>query len=109
MIQLSVNNNVEGGFWIQVAFGILLFVYFPNLDPYPGYTPLRTETSEDYEYEELPGGENICPERHANLFDSMSLYTSHSHHLDLVMYMQFYLIVRITTASLISFLHLRSI
>ncbi|KAG2290989.1 hypothetical protein Bca52824_037658 [Brassica carinata] len=54
---------------VQVAFGTLLFVYFPNLDPYPGYTPLRTETSEDYEYEELPGGEQICPERHASLFD----------------------------------------
>ncbi|KAJ4879998.1 ABC transporter C family member 1 [Raphanus sativus] len=54
---------------VQVAFGTLLFVYFPNLDPYPGYAPLRTETSEDYEYEELSGGEQICPERHANLFD----------------------------------------
>ncbi|KAH0893798.1 hypothetical protein HID58_056227 [Brassica napus] len=55
---------------VQVAFGTLLFVYFPNLDPYPGYTPLRTETSEDYEYEELPGGEQICPERHARIFFS---------------------------------------
>lgn len=72
MMQLSSDNDVEGGFWIQVAFGTLLFVYFPNLDPYPGYTPVGTETSEDYEYEELPGGEQICPERHANLFDSMS-------------------------------------
>ncbi|KAL0790594.1 hypothetical protein Bca101_006840 [Brassica carinata] len=55
---------------VQVAFGTLLFVYFPNLDPYPGYAPLRTETSEDYEYEELPGGEQICPERHARIFFS---------------------------------------
>ncbi|WZZ16208.1 hypothetical protein YC2023_109297 [Brassica napus] len=55
---------------VQVAFGTLLFVYFPNLDPYAGYTPVPAETSEDYEYEELPGGEQICPERHANLFDS---------------------------------------
>uniref|UniRef100_M4EUA3 ABC-type xenobiotic transporter n=1 Tax=Brassica campestris TaxID=3711 RepID=M4EUA3_BRACM len=54
---------------VQVAFGTLLFVYFPNLDPYAGYTPVPAETSEDYEYEELPGGEQICPERHANLFD----------------------------------------
>jgi hypothetical protein len=74
------------------------------LDPYPGYTPVGTENSEDYEYEELPGGENICPERHANLFDSMLLYTSHS-------LLCFYrcisiLIVRIATASFITFLHL---
>lgn len=92
---------------IQVAFGTLLFVYFPNLDPYPGYAPLRTETSEDYEYEELPGGEQICPERHANLFDSRSpLPTSHFHPVDLVMYILFYFIVRITTESLISALYL---
>lgn len=73
MIQLYF-DSVDGGFWIQVAFGTLLFVYFPNLDPYAGYTPVPAETSEDYEYEELPGGEQICPERHANLFDSRSLY-----------------------------------
>lgn len=65
---------IQLAFEFQVAFGTLLFVYFPNLDPYPGYTPVPTETSEDYEYEELPGGEQICPERHANLIDSMSLY-----------------------------------
>ncbi|XP_010522092.1 PREDICTED: ABC transporter C family member 2 [Tarenaya hassleriana] len=53
---------------IQVLFGILLFVHLPDLDPYPGYTPLRVETVDDYEYEELPSGEQICPETRANLF-----------------------------------------
>ncbi|KAL8152436.1 hypothetical protein V2J09_010196 [Rumex salicifolius] len=49
---------------IQGLFGVLLFVYVPNLDPYPGYTPLRDDVIENTEYEELPGTEQICPERH---------------------------------------------
>ncbi|GKV52727.1 hypothetical protein SLEP1_g59297 [Rubroshorea leprosula] len=53
---------------VQVLFGILLLVYLPDLDPYPGYTPMRTELVDEAEYEELPGGEQICPEKHANIF-----------------------------------------
>ncbi|KAH7654349.1 Xenobiotic-transporting ATPase protein [Dioscorea alata] len=53
----------------QLVFGILLVVYVPNLDPYPGYTPIRNEVvSDNTAYEPLPGGEQICPERHANVF-----------------------------------------
>ena len=52
-------------------FGILLLVYIPTLDPYPGYNPIRTELVTDAAYEELPGGELICPERHVNIFSSM--------------------------------------
>ncbi|KAH9747885.1 ABC transporter C family member 2 [Citrus sinensis] len=52
----------------QALFGLLLLVYVPELDPYPGYTPMRTELVDDAEYEELPGGEQICPERQANIF-----------------------------------------
>ncbi|KAL6214047.1 hypothetical protein ACLB2K_013485 [Fragaria x ananassa] len=52
----------------QVLFGILLAVYVPNLVPYPGYTPIQTESIDDAAYEELPGGEHICPERQANIF-----------------------------------------
>ncbi|KAM6551936.1 hypothetical protein CsatB_001744 [Cannabis sativa] len=51
----------------QVLFGLLLLVYVPQLDPYPGYTPLQTESIDDAAYEELPAGEQICPERHANI------------------------------------------
>ena len=54
-------------------FGVLLLVYVPHLDPYPGYTPMRNESLDDAAYEELPGGEHISPERHANLFSSMYL------------------------------------
>lgn len=57
----------------QVLFGILLFVHVPNLDPYPGYMPLGSETVDEYEYEELSEGQQICPERHANIFDGMSV------------------------------------
>ncbi|CAN1821617.1 ABC transporter C family member 2 [Linum perenne] len=56
---------------VQVLFGILLLMYFPDKVPYPGYTPVRTDTSDDNEYEELPGGENICPERHVNIFSNI--------------------------------------
>ncbi|GAV87979.1 ABC_tran domain-containing protein/ABC_membrane domain-containing protein [Cephalotus follicularis] len=53
--------------FFQVLFGILLLVYVPNLDPYPGYTPMRSDFIDEAEYEELPGGEQICPERHASI------------------------------------------
>ncbi|CAK9321250.1 unnamed protein product [Citrullus colocynthis] len=53
--------------FVQALFGVLLVAYVPNLDPYPGHTPLNSE-SVDVEYEELPEGEHICPERRANLF-----------------------------------------
>nr|VDD06414.1 unnamed protein product [Brassica oleracea] len=56
---------------VQVLFGILLFVHLPNLDPYPGYMPLGSETVDDHEYEELSEGQQICPERHANIFDKI--------------------------------------
>lgn len=56
---------------MQLIFGILLLFYVPNLDPYPGYTPVRSDVHVDNtQYELLPGGEQICPERHANIFSS---------------------------------------
>lgn len=42
----------------------------PSLDPYPGHTPLSSESIDVAEYEKLPDGEDICPERHVNLFSS---------------------------------------
>lgn len=57
--------------FVQGLFGVLLLVYLPNLDPYPGYTPIRPEQIEDIEYEELPGGEQICPERHVNILSKI--------------------------------------
>ncbi|KAL7212551.1 hypothetical protein ACSBR2_015280 [Camellia fascicularis] len=57
-----------GEVFVQVLFGVLFLVYFPSMDPYPGYTPIRTESFDDTEYEELPGGEQICPEKNANIF-----------------------------------------
>uniref|UniRef100_A0A6N2MXC4 ABC-type xenobiotic transporter n=1 Tax=Salix viminalis TaxID=40686 RepID=A0A6N2MXC4_SALVM len=56
---------------VQGLFGILLLVYVPDLDPYPGYTPMQTESVDDAEYEELPGGEYMCPERHANIISTI--------------------------------------
>lgn len=56
---------------MQVLFGILLAGYVPNLDPYPGYTPIRTESVDDAAYSELPGGEYECPERRGSVFSSM--------------------------------------
>ncbi|KAJ0927376.1 putative ABC-type xenobiotic transporter [Helianthus annuus] len=56
---------------IQVLFGLCLLVYLPILDPYPGYSPIRDESLDDAEYEELAGGEEICPERHTNIISSI--------------------------------------
>ncbi|KAK9267317.1 hypothetical protein L1049_009740 [Liquidambar formosana] len=56
---------------VQVLFGVLLLLYVPDLDPYPGYTPMHTESMDNTEYEELPGGEQICPERHVNIFSKI--------------------------------------
>ncbi|KAJ8627273.1 hypothetical protein MRB53_020580 [Persea americana] len=54
---------------MQALFGILLLVYVPGLDPYPGYIPMGNEvTIDESEYEQLPGGEQVCPERHASIF-----------------------------------------
>ncbi|KAJ9691129.1 hypothetical protein PVL29_013349 [Vitis rotundifolia] len=58
--------------FFQVLFGILLLFYVPDLDPYPGYTPMWTGSVDDAEYEEIPGGEQICPERHANIFSRIT-------------------------------------
>lgn len=56
----------------QFLFGILLLFYVPNLDPFPGYNPIRAEVFVDNtEYEPLTGGEQICPERHVNLFSKI--------------------------------------
>ncbi|XP_030512710.2 ABC transporter C family member 12-like isoform X7 [Rhodamnia argentea] len=52
----------------QVLYGILLFVYVPNLDPCPGYTMIPPEPLDSVEYEALPGDEQDCPERHVNIF-----------------------------------------
>ncbi|KAK1568814.1 hypothetical protein Q3G72_029144 [Acer saccharum] len=57
-------SNVVG----QVLFGILLFAYIPTLDPYPGYILMQAESLDNVEYEALPGGEHICPERHSSIF-----------------------------------------
>ncbi|XP_050287870.1 ABC transporter C family member 2-like isoform X2 [Quercus robur] len=56
---------------VQVLFGILLLVYGPCLDPYPGYTPIGSESVDDTAYEELPGGEQVCPERHVSVFSKI--------------------------------------
>ncbi|CAM0902867.1 unnamed protein product [Alopecurus aequalis] len=56
----------------QCLFGILMVLYLPSLDPYPGYTPIRSELLvDDTDYEPLPGEEQICPERQANIFSKI--------------------------------------
>ncbi|KAI0495107.1 hypothetical protein KFK09_025254 [Dendrobium nobile] len=65
-------NIFTSGVICQLLFGILLVFYIPTLDPYPGYTPLRGDVHVDNtEYELLPGGEQICPERHVNIFSKI--------------------------------------
>ncbi|KAI3852205.1 hypothetical protein MKX03_012277, partial [Papaver bracteatum] len=55
----------------QILFGVLLIFYIPDVDPYPGYTPIREEFVDNTEYESLPDGEQICPERHVNVISKI--------------------------------------
>ncbi|MQL75608.1 hypothetical protein Taro_007976 [Colocasia esculenta] len=64
----SVREYYNSEVLCKLLFGLLLLLYIPNLDPYPGYTPVGSEVSaDDAEFEPLPGGEEICPERHVNI------------------------------------------
>lgn len=56
----------------QVLFGVLLLLYIPDLDPYTGYSPVQIESEDNTAYEELPGAEQICPERQANLISKIT-------------------------------------
>ncbi|KAJ8538757.1 hypothetical protein K7X08_030053 [Anisodus acutangulus] len=56
---------------VQVLFGLLLLFYIPDMDPYPGYSPLRSESFDNTAYEELPEAEQICPERHGSIFSKI--------------------------------------
>ncbi|KAH0646462.1 hypothetical protein KY284_034346 [Solanum tuberosum] len=56
---------------VQVLFGLLLLFYIPDVEPYPGYSPLRSDSFDNTAYEELPEGEQICPERHANILSQI--------------------------------------
>ncbi|KAJ3693573.1 hypothetical protein LUZ60_009053 [Juncus effusus] len=57
----------------KFIFGALLLCHFPSLEPYTGYTPIRSEVpvSDNTEYETLPSGDNICPERNVNIFSGI--------------------------------------
>ncbi|KAI3832401.1 hypothetical protein MKW92_043641, partial [Papaver armeniacum] len=69
---LSILYLYSSEVFCQVLYGIFLLFYVPNLDPYPGYTPLREEFFENTEYQTLHGEEQICPERHVNVFSKIS-------------------------------------
>ncbi|CAK9156111.1 unnamed protein product [Ilex paraguariensis] len=56
----------------EALFGVLLLAHVPSLNPYPGYSPLLTESTDCTEYEELSGGEQICPERQFSIFAQIS-------------------------------------
>ncbi|XP_041993077.1 ABC transporter C family member 12-like [Salvia splendens] len=53
----------------QVLLGILLLAYVPKLDSYPCYVPLPD--SVDDTKDEKPLGEQVCPERSANIFSAI--------------------------------------
>ncbi|GMP24480.1 hypothetical protein CsSME_00001732 [Camellia sinensis var. sinensis] len=49
LINLSVLHMYLITLFIQVLFGVFLFVYIPQLDPYPGYVPIRNDPLIDTE------------------------------------------------------------
>ncbi|XP_019224929.1 PREDICTED: ABC transporter C family member 12-like isoform X1 [Nicotiana attenuata] len=55
----------------QILFGALLLVHLPNLDPFSGYVPLRSESIDDNN-DETVGADRICPERYASILSRIS-------------------------------------
>ncbi|KAH6773481.1 multidrug resistance-associated protein 2 [Perilla frutescens var. frutescens] len=55
--------------FFQVLLGVLLFAYVPKVESYPGYVPLSD--SVDEAKDEKPLGEQVCPERCANIFSGI--------------------------------------
>ncbi|CAA0823750.1 ABC transporter C family member 2 [Striga hermonthica] len=53
--------------FFQILFGVMLIVYVPNLDRYPGYIPLL-DSVDDTKNDNKPLAELVCPERYANIF-----------------------------------------
>lgn len=53
--------------FVQVLLAVLLIAYVPKLDSYPGYVPLSDSVDDDVKNEK-PLGEQVCPERRANIF-----------------------------------------
>ena len=52
-------------------FTVLSVFHLPDLLPYTDYSPLSNEDAQDsIMYEALPGKEQVCPERRANIFSS---------------------------------------
>lgn len=51
----------------------MLLVHMPELVPYMGYSTVQVEFVDNTAYEELAGEEQVCPERHVNMFSSMHL------------------------------------
>ena len=67
-LMISLTDYVFICYLFQVLFGVMLLVYIPELDPYQGYHTLNNESIDNVEYDVLPEGENICPERRAGFF-----------------------------------------
>eukprot|EP00249_Psilotum_nudum_P023194 c28783_g1_i1 orf=631-5508(+) len=62
-----------GYFAFQVVFGFLSLFYVPDLIPYGSYSPVGFEDIQSSsDYEPLPGGDQICPERHANILSRIT-------------------------------------
>ncbi|KAJ7298256.1 hypothetical protein O6H91_Y007400 [Diphasiastrum complanatum] len=54
----------------QVIFGVIAICNFPDVIPLSIYIPIQVDPSQivELDYEALPGAEQVCPERHANIF-----------------------------------------
>lgn len=71
---ISIQQLYSSEVICQVLFGVLLLVYVPTLDLYPGYTPIGTEIDVDAAYEEFPKGELVRPERRASLLSRIPFF-----------------------------------
>lgn len=59
-------------FVCQAIFGILYMLHLPDLVPYSNYIPLSAIDAQSLvDYHTLPGKEQVCPERSANIFSRL--------------------------------------
>lgn len=66
----SILYEFVSSVFFQVLLAVLLIAYVPKLDSYPGYVPLSDSVDDDVKNEK-PLGEQVCPERRANIFSAI--------------------------------------
>ncbi|KAL2611008.1 hypothetical protein R1flu_022700 [Riccia fluitans] len=57
----------------EILLGAIILLYFPPLEQFAGYIPVTNQEvpNSNADYEPLPGGEGVCPEKHVNIISQL--------------------------------------